>query len=590
MQFNANLIDDTKKNNTEINNCSVKGYYWHEKYVKDTDVDVLKNELNLDLNIAKLAVSRGIKASEFNNYIDPKIKTSIPDPFVLHDMEKATLKIIQYIKTKKKIGIFGDYDVDGSSATSLLCNFFYDIGVSYEFYIPDRVHEGYGPNINALCKLKDKGCDLILTLDCGTTSIEEVKQINKQNVEIIIVDHHLESTVLPDAYAIINPKKKKDISRLDNLCATGVVFFLIISLNRELKKTDYYKSSSPNLIKYLDLVALATICDLVKLDEINRAFVKQGVKIINQTKNIGLSSLVQESSVNQVINEYHLGFVLGPRINAGGRVGDSKVGVNLLTSKEKNLSYVLSKKLNDFNNLRKNIEKNVEKEAFAQVVSDEEGIICVHKEGWHPGVIGIVAARLTEKFSRPSIVISEESEICTASCRSVKSFDIGEFIFESVRNGILISGGGHKMAGGFTIRKSKIDDFKLFLKNKYKKNIQDLKKGYESELKINLVNYDLYKKVDQFSPFGIGNPKPKFIIRDCFIKFPKVVGDKHISFYIEDIYSNRIKVISFGTLGTKLGNVIFQSRDIVSVFVVTLLLNNWAGKERTELLIEDIII
>ncbi len=583
-----NLIDANKKNNTEINNCSIKGYYWLENKVNESEVNKLKNQLNLDLYIAKLAASRGVTNTNFLNYTQPKVKTSLPDPLILDDMEKATSKIIQYIKRKKKIGMIGDYDVDGSSATSLLCNFFSDIGVSYEYYIPDRIKEGYGPNINAFKSLKKKGCNLVLTLDCGTTANESINLIVKENVEIIVVDHHLESDILPNAFAIINPQKKEDSSKLNNLCATGVVFFLIVSINRELKKQNYFNSASPNLIKYLDLVALATVCDLVKLDQINRAFVKQGVKIINQTTNIGLNSLVEESSINQSINEYHLGFILGPRINAGGRVGDSKIGVNLLTSKEKNISSILSKKLCDFNNLRKSIERKVEKEALAQVEKDSNDIICVSKKNWHPGVLGIVASRLTEKYMRPSIVISEDLEICSASCRSVKSFDMGKLILDSIKSGELISGGGHKMAGGFTIKRSKILDFKTFLKNKYKQKREDLEKIYDSELKISLIDNDLYNKVNEFSPFGIGNPRPKFIITNCYIRYPRVVGEKHLSLYLEDTYANKIKAIAFNSLGTKLGEML-QALDQINTIVVSLSLNSWAGKNNIEVIIEDLI-
>ena len=335
-------------------------------------------------------------------------------------MQKATKKIVNCILKKKKIGIFGDYDVDGSSATSLICNFFSEIGVEYESYIPDRIKEGYGANIDAFESLKEKGCALILTLDRGTTSFEPIELISRKNVDVIVVDHHQQSELLPKAFAIINPKKKKDSSNLNNLCATGVTFFLVISLSRELKKNNSLKIKLPNLIKYLDLVALATVCDLVKLDQVNRAFVKQGIKIINQTNNIGLNALVQESSINQFLNEYHLGFVLGPRINAGGRVGNSRIGVDLLTSNDTNMSNILSKKLCDFNNLRKSIEYQVEKEAINKGIPEDQNIICVHNKNWHPGVLGIVASKLTNKFMRPSIVISEDNEVCSASCRSVR--------------------------------------------------------------------------------------------------------------------------------------------------------------------------
>ena len=406
---------------------------------------------------------------------------------------------------------------------------------------------------------------------------------------MIVVDHHQQSQLLPNAFAIINPKKNKDISNLDNLCATGVTFFLVISLSRELKKNNFFKLKLPNLIKYLDLVALATICDLVKLDQVNRAFVKQGIKVINQTKNIGLNALIQESSINQYLNEYHLGFVIGPRINAGGRVGDSRIGVKLLTTREENISSILSKKLCDFNNLRKSIEHKVEKEAISQVILEDQNIICVHNKNWHPGVLGIVASKLTNKFMRPSIVISEDNEVCSASCRSVRSFDIGKFILDSVNDGILTSGGGHKMAGGFKIENSKIKDFKIFLKNKFVANVENLKKNYDSELKISTIDNQLFHKINNFSPFGIGNPKPKFIINDVVIRYPKVVGEKHLSFYFEDFYSTRIKAISFGSLGTKLGDVIKSSAPIKSA-LVSVTLNSWDGQENVELNVEDLII
>ena len=589
MTTNANLIEGNKKNNTEKYNYSISGFLWSEKQINNNDVVTLKNELGIDTCIAKLAVARGINSKNLENYTNPKIKTTIPDPFVLDDMEKASKKIVDCILNKQKIGVLGDYDVDGSSATSLICNFFAEIGVEYEFYIPDRIKEGYGPNIDAFESLKHKGCVLILTLDCGTTSFEAVEFITNKNVDVIVVDHHQQSRLLPKAFAIINPKKDKDISKLDNLCATGVTFFLIISISRELKKNNSFKLKLPNLIKYLDLVALATICDLVKLDQVNRTFVKQGIKIINQTKNIGLNALIQESSINQFLNEYHLGFIVGPRINAGGRVGNSRIGVNLLTSKDSKTSNILSKKLCDFNNLRKSIEIKVEREAISQVILEDQNIICVHNKNWHPGVLGIVASKLTNKFMRPSIVISEDTEMCSASCRSVRSFDIGKFILDSVNEGILASGGGHKMAGGFKIESSKIEDFKLFLKNKFVPNIENLKKNYDSELKISTIDHQLFHKINNFSPFGIGNPKPKFIIKNVVIRYPKVVGDKHLSFYLEDYYSTRIKAISFSSLGTKLGDVIKSSAPIKSA-LVSVTLNSWDGQENVELNVEDLII
>ena len=589
MKTDFNFIEDCKKNNNQKNNYSIKGFYWSEKESSDLEVNKIKDDLNLDLSIAKMIVSRGISRSNFDNFINPKIKNLIPDPFVLHDMEKATLRVIKSIKENKKIGILGDYDVDGSSATALLCNYLSEINISYEYYIPDRISEGYGPNVNALKNLKNKGCELILTLDCGTTAETSINMISEDGVDVIILDHHIESVTLPNAYAIINPKQKSDTSSLNHLCATGVVFFFVIAINKELKKIKYFINSTPNLIKYLDLVALATVCDLVKLDNLNRAFVKQGIKVMNNSKNMGINCLIENSSINQMINEYHLGFILGPQINAGGRVGDSRMSVNLLTSKNKSISSVIAQKLYEFNNLRKSIEKKVEQEALKQISTNDENIICVHNENWHPGVIGIVAARITEKFNTPSIVISENTDVCSASCRSVKSYDIGALIIELVENNILVSGGGHKMAGGFKIRRSKISELKINLRDRFNKSAQDLKKQFESELNISVINKEFFATIDKFSPYGVGNPKPKFLIRDCFIKYPRIVGEKHYSFFVENSFGDRIKAISFNSVGTSLGKVI-ETENFTKALIVSLTMNRWEGEESVELSLEDIVV
>ncbi len=589
MKTDFNFIEDCKKNNNQKNNYSIKGFNWSEKESSDLEVNKIKDDLNLDLSIAKMIVSRGISRSNFDNFINPKIKNLIPDPFVLHDMEKATLRVIKSIKENKKIGILGDYDVDGSSATALLCNYLSEINISYEYYIPDRISEGYGPNVNALKNLKNKGCELILTLDCGTTAESSINIISEDGVDVIILDHHIESVTLPNAYAIINPKQKSDTSSLNHLCATGVVFFFVVAINRELKKIKYFINSSPNLIKYLDLVALATVCDLVKLDNLNRAFVKQGIKVMNNSKNMGINCLIENSSINQMINEYHLGFILGPQINAGGRVGDSRMSVNLLTSKNKSISSVIAQKLYEFNNLRKSIEKKVEQEALKQISTNDENIICVHNENWHPGVIGIVAARITEKFNTPSIVISENTDVCSASCRSVKSYDIGALIIELVENNILVSGGGHKMAGGFKIRRSKISELKINLRDRFNKSEQDLKKQFESELNISVINKEFFATIDKFSPYGVGNPKPKFLIRDCFIKYPRIVGEKHYSFFVENSLGDRIKAISFNSVGTSLGKVI-ETENFTKALIVSLTMNRWDGEESVELFLEDIVV
>ena len=334
MEIKAKVIEEQLKKNNLKKKISVKKQYWQiRKFDEEREKSFLEKQINPILS--RLLSLRNVDINNFEEYLNPKIKNILPDPYIIDDMELATNKIVELIIAKKKIGIFGDYDVDGSTSTALLSQYFKEIGVSFEFYIPDRLKEGYGPNIKSFTKLIDNNCELIITLDCGTTAFTEIEFLNKRNVDVIVIDHHKQAEELPKAFALVNPNKNDDKSNLSNLCAAGVTFFLLVSLNRKLKEIKFFKDRIPNLISYLDLVALGTICDLVKLDNLNRAFVKQGIKVLNLSPNLGISSIVDESKIENEINDYHLGFIIGPRINAGGRVGKSSLGTELLLCKEK---------------------------------------------------------------------------------------------------------------------------------------------------------------------------------------------------------------------------------------------------------------
>ena len=587
MQIKAKTIEEQlkKKNPKKI---SLKKHQWIEKeFNEEKERSFLEKRINPILS--RLLSLRNVDVNNIEEYLNPKIKNILPDPYILDHMELATSKIVEIIKEKKKIGIFGDYDVDGSTSTALLSKYFEDIGVEFEFYIPDRVTEGYGPNIEAFKKLVENNCELIITLDCGTTAFNEIDFLNKKGVDIIVIDHHKQSELLPNAFAIVNPNKNDDNSNLVNLCAAGVTFFLLISLNRRLKEIKFFKDRIPNLILYLDLVALGTVCDLVKIDHVNRAFVKQGLKIINHSSNLGISSIVNESKIENEINDYHLGFVIGPRINAGGRVGKSSLGAELLLCNEKKIANVMALKLGEFNNLRKKIEKEVECKAL-EMVEDNEKIICVSSENWHPGVIGIVASRLVEQFNRPSIVISEEEKLCKGSCRSVQNFDISNLIVKAVNEGLLLNGGGHKMAGGFSIEKEKIKKFKDYLSSKYFKVVGEIIKNYDYKLNINNINTNLYDEIVKLSPFGPGNQKPRFLLANCNLSFIKVVGNKHHSLLIEDNYGNKTKGIVFNSVNHDLGNFLDSFSGESIDLVATLRRNTWNNEISIQLQVEDIIV
>ena len=586
MQINVEIQEEKIKKQTLSKLKSVRKIQWKEKKSEHELECILEKKFGLNQIISKLLVSRGIDTENFEKFSNPLIKNIMPDPHVLDSMECATKKIVEFIIKKKKIGLLGDYDVDGSASTAIMCSYLKALEVDFEFYIPDRIEDGYGPSIKIMEYFKNKGCELIITLDCGTSSLKEINYIKKKQVDVIVVDHHKQGKVLPDAFAIINPNKKKDNSNLKNLCAAGVVFFLLASVNRELKqKTNL---CVPDLLNYLDLVALATVCDLVKLDLMNRAFVKQGLKILNNTKNDGLLSLINESGIKEKVSCYHLGYVIGPRINAGGRVGKSSKGTELLISSDKNLNFVIAKQLNEYNTLRKKIELQVEKEAIRQV-DDNANVLCVNSENWHPGVIGIVASKLVEKFNKPSIVISENIDLCKASCRSVNDFDIGNLIIEAVEEKIIETGGGHKMAGGFSVKKDKITELKKFLKDKYNPQSFEYTKYYDYDLKLSSIDMNLYNEIQKISPFGIGNSTPKFLIRDCIIKFPRIVGEKHLSCIVSDIYKNEFKSIAFNAIDNSINDFIVSNIQEMFSLIVTISKNTWLGQEKIELRIEDVI-
>ena len=588
MQIKAKAIEEQLKKKNFEKKISVKKQYWLEK---DFNSKKEKNFLEKKINpvLSRLLSSRSVEANNVEDYLNPKIKNILPDPYILHDMEIATNRIVEIIKAKKKIGIFGDYDVDGSTSTALLSKYLREAGVEFEFYIPDRIKEGYGPNEDAFAKLADSNCELIITLDCGTTAFKEIDFINKKGVDVIVIDHHKQGKELPKAFAIVNPNKQSDNSNLVNLCAAGVTFFLLVSLNRELKKINFYKDGEPNLIFFLDLVALGTVCDLVKIDHLNRAFIKQGIRILNHSPNLGVSSIVKESKIDSDVTDYHLGFIIGPRINAGGRVGKSSLGAELLLCNENKIANVMALRLGEFNNLRKKIEKAVEIKAI-EMVHDNEQIICVNSENWHPGVIGIVASRLVEKFNRPSIVISEDEKLCKASCRSVLNFDIGDLIVKAVNEGLLLNGGGHKMAGGFTILKENIEEFKNFLSDKYKKGASEILKQYDHVLRITNLNIDLYDEVAKLSPFGPGNLKPRFLVNNCNLSFIKVVGNNHHALLIEDFYGNKIRGIAFNSANQDIGNFLDRYSGENVDLVVTLKRNEWNKEISVQLQVEDIIV
>ena len=501
---------------------SITGKEWIlSKYSENLALEI-SQKLGIDNFLSKLLSIRKITTENCQSYLNPKIKDLMPNPSVLKDMDLAVNTLIKAIKENKRLCILGDYDVDGASSTAIIVNFLKNIYSNYFIYIPDRQVDGYGPSVNSLKNIIDKKGEFLITVDCGTTSFEALDYANQNNIEVLVIDHHQAEIKLPKCKALINPNQLDDQSKLGYLCAAGVSFLFIVALNRSLRESKFYKEKNinePDLYDYLDLVALGTICDVVPLIDLNRAFVYQGIQILKKRKNLGIKTLIDVADIKESPDTYHIGFLLGPRINAGGRIGQSDLGANLLTSEDPKKSYEIATTLDSLNKKRKSIEEDILNEAYLLAEKENSNeIILVANKFWHEGLIGIIASRIKERFFKPTIVISSNKSIAKGSCRSVFGFDIGLAILAAKQNGILIKGGGHKMAAGFSIEENKIDELKNFLISKFKSSkpnfVQNNFIEIDSILSANAVNEKTYEVVSKLGPFGSGNSEPKFIVED----------------------------------------------------------------------------
>lgn len=581
-----------------MNSLSLSGKSWILKQFNQEDLNFIKDNYSLDEITSKLLSIRKIKKEEINSFLNPLIKNFLPNPNILLDMEKATSRTFQTILNGDKIGIFGDYDVDGATSTALLGNYLSELNLNYEIYIPDRKKEGYGPSIKSFKELIEKGVKLIFTVDCGTLSFEAINFAKDNNIDVIVLDHHQSEVKLPEAFSIINPNRFDDNSDLKYLCAAGVAFIFLVSLNRELKKKDWFLKNDikePNLINYLDLVTLGTICDVVPLKGLNRAFVKQGLKIIKSKKNLGIKTLLDICKIETNPTIYHLGFMLGPRINAGGRVGKCSHGANLLLGKNPKNSFKLATELDQYNKERQILEKDLLQKILNETKDySKDPVLILSGNNWHEGIIGIVAARLKDKFNKPVILISIEGDTGKASARSIVGFDIGSIIISATQDNILLKGGGHKMAGGFSIKVQKIDEFKKFVFKKFTTINEDLSKEkplfLDSIISPSAVNLEFFNKVSLLSPFGSGNPEPRFVIENVKTINGKIVGEKHIKSILVGKDGSSIKTIAFNAIGGDLGEYLLKKNNKLFNIAGKLSLNEWKGQSNVEFIIDDISV
>ena len=580
--------------------ASVKGFNWIVNQINQEEVTKMMSHAEISEIISRILVGRDVTLEGVSNFLKPTLKNLLPDPFHFLDMDKAAEIISEAIINKEKIVVFGDYDVDGATSSALLKRFFSLLDVDVEIYIPDRIGEGYGPNIDAFAFLKNQGTKLIITVDCGTASIEAIKYAVDNGLNIVVVDHHLSGDVLPSAHALVNPNRKDEISKYGYLAAVGVAFLVAIAVTSILRKKSFFiNKKEPYLIDLLDIVAIGTICDVVPLEDLNRAFVVQGLKVLNKRKNAGIVAISRMLNIESDITTYHLGYIIGPRINAGGRVGNSSLGAKLLSTESLDEAMEIAQQLEIYNSERRAIESGVFEQALVQAKqqSKEDALIMVSSEGWHPGVVGIVAGRLKEIMNKPVAVLSLNGDSAKASCRSIYGVDFGSAIVAAKEEGILSSGGGHKMAAGFTTNIENLPAVKSFLHNRFTEELSLLSdqqvRYFDSYVSIEAVNLDLAKKLETLGPFGPSNNEPRFVLTNVYISRAIVFAESHVSCFVRDADSKNVssllKANAFRVMNSELGNFLLEVKRPINL-VGYVKINRWKGKESPEFFIEDAIL
>ncbi|MBK18375.1 MAG: single-stranded-DNA-specific exonuclease RecJ [Rhodospirillaceae bacterium] len=576
---------------------SVTGKRWQARLKDERLATAIAQRFELHEVVARVLAARDVQLDDVHSFLNPTLKSMLPDPAHLLDMQPAVDRITRAINDGETIGVLGDYDVDGATSSSLLVRFFASLGLSVPVYIPDRQKEGYGPNLPALLKLKEQGASIVITVDCGTTAYEPLEAAADAGLEVIVVDHHVAEPRLPAGALVINPNRADEASDCGQLAAVGVTFLLLVAVNRALREAFWYGEGhpEPNLLSLLDLVALGTICDVVPLTGVNRAFVSQGLKVLANRGNPGVAALAEVANVDKRLDAYHAGFVLGPRVNAGGRVGDSGLGVRLLTTQDTNEAKAVAQMLDGYNTERREIEQAVLDAAITQAedqARQDKPLILVAANGWHPGVIGIVAGRLRERFDKPSCVVALSEGIGKGSGRSIKGVALGPAIIAAHQAGILVNGGGHNMAGGFTVEQDKLQELDTYLSEHISRQIDGTELtptlSLDGALSPSGASPEIVEMLEEAGPFGSGNPRPRFAIPQAHIVDSGIVGKDHVRCVLTGADgTGRLKAIAFRSADTALGQAILDARGLPLHIAGNLRLDEWQGRVSGQLFIDD---
>ena len=574
---------------------SITGKRWRLRLDDNRPAIALAQATGLPEIVARVLAGREIDAATVDGFLEPRLRDQLPDPEHLRDMDKAAERLAEAVATGEEIAVFGDYDVDGATSAALLVRFVRAVGGRIRAYIPDRLKEGYGPSAAALRRLKDEGAGVVVTVDCGVTAHAALGEAAADGVQVIVVDHHLAEPRLPAALAIVNPNRLDESSPHRQLAAVGVTFLLAVAVNRRLRSRGWYGArAEPDLFALLDLVALGTVCDVVPLNGLNRALVVQGLKVLARRGNCGIVALADVARLDGPCEAYHLGFVLGPRVNAGGRVGEADLGVRLLGTDDPDEARAIARQLDGYNRERQAIETRVLADALDLAepqAAHGAPIICVAGTEWHPGVIGIVAGRLRERFERPAFVIAFDGETGRGSGRSANGVDLGAAVIAARQSGLLVNGGGHANAAGLTVERGRIEALRDFLNHRIgEQSTQNaLRPGLtlDGVLTLAAATPELAGTLKRVGPFGVGNPEPRFAFPGVRVARADIVGQSHIRCVLADNHGARLSGIAFRAVGTALETTLRSSAGAALHLAGRLRADEWQGRQRVQVQIED---
>jgi len=550
--------------------------------------------------LARILAGRNVGADAVEAFLDPTIKHAMPDPHVLTTMKEAAERIADAVTRNECIAIFGDYDVDGATSAALLARYLRQCGIDPIIHIPDRLFEGYGPNVEAVRALTERGATLLVCVDCGTTSVGPLAEAKALGVDVVVIDHHQADEELPPAVAIVNPNRRDDLSGLGHLAAVGLVFMTVVAVNRVLRGRGFWSAErpEPDLLAFLDDVALGTVADVVPLIGLNRAFVAKGLIALRRRERAGHVSLMDVARLSGPPEAWHLGFLLGPRINAGGRIGRADLGVRLLLENDPIEAAKIAAELDRLNRERQAIEQDTlaqaEAEALAALGIEEKGAVVVTAaEGWHPGVVGLVAARLKEKFGRPAFAIAlEPGGIGTGSGRSIFGVDIGRAVRRAVTEGLLVKGGGHAMAAGVTLRRGALAPLRAFLESTLGADVETARRAsglmIDGAVTAAAADTDLVAMINRAGPFGSGNPEPVIALPAHTVTYAEEVGQAHMRVRLKSADGAAVNAIAFRAAGQKLGTALLKNRGRRVHAAGSFALDRWQGEERVQFRLTDV--